>query len=262
MPYFDTKDASIYYEIHGKGKPLVFINGLSSNHRSWDGVIKDLQKEHKILIFDNRGAGKTKFKDSFFTLETMAKDTIDLIKYVGLEKPHILGHSMGGAIAQIIATNFFDKVDKIVLSSTSSKFNFAFLLFASFFLSIYSVENVSSEDKIKSFLAWGFSGKFLEKNLKYIMKKCLNNPYPVTQIGLKRQLEALKLFDVRKSISKIKSEVLLIRGEKDIIVLLDEMEFILNNISNIEFFNIDAGHDHYIEKPEIFIKKILEFLNK
>lgn len=264
MPYIKVNDISLYYELYGKGKPIVLINGLSANHTAWDLSIKNLQKENQILIFDNRGAGKTKFNDSPFSLETLASDTIALIENLGLEKPHILGHSMGGAIAQLIGIKYKEKIDRIVLSSTSSKFNFAFLLFAEFFLSLYS-SNLSSENKIKSLLSWGFSGNFLEKekNFQYVMEKYLNNPYPATEIGFKRQLEALKIFDARELISQIQSPVLLLRGEKDIIVLSDEMQFLIKHIYDISFYSIkDAGHDHYIEKPEIFTKVILKFFNE
>jgi pimeloyl-ACP methyl ester carboxylesterase len=264
MPHAEINDTSLYYELSGKGKPIVLINGLSANHTAWDLSIKNLQKEYQVLTFDNRGAGKTKFNGSPFTLETLASDTIALIENLGLKKPHILGHSMGGAIAQIIGIKYKEKIDRIVLSSTSSKFNSAFLLFAEFFLSLYS-SDLSSENKIKSFLPWGFSGNFLEKekNFQFVMKRSLNNPYPATEIGFKRQLEALKIFDVRKSVSQIQSPVLLLRGEKDIIVLSDEMQFLKDNISDISFYNIkNAGHDHYIEKPEIFTKLVSEFFNE
>ena len=56
-----------------------------------------------FLIFDNRGVGQTKDAGFSFNLETMAEDTLALIQKLGLKRPHILGQSMGGAIAQILA---------------------------------------------------------------------------------------------------------------------------------------------------------------
>lgn len=62
-------------------------------------MLNKLKSYFEVLVFDNRGIGQTKDAGDFFTLETMADDTMKLIKKLGLERPHILGQSMGGAIA-------------------------------------------------------------------------------------------------------------------------------------------------------------------
>ena len=81
MPKVKVNDINIYYEIHGKGFPFFLIRGLSSDVYRWPpDFISELSKNYKIILFDNRGAGRTDKPDIEYSMEMMAADTTGLMK--------------------------------------------------------------------------------------------------------------------------------------------------------------------------------------
>jgi pimeloyl-ACP methyl ester carboxylesterase len=59
MPYADINGIKIYYETHGKGFPLVLIQGFTRNLHNWNGLINILKNDFQLVLFDNRGSGRT-----------------------------------------------------------------------------------------------------------------------------------------------------------------------------------------------------------
>ncbi len=82
-------------------------------------MIDEVSKSFKTIIFDNRGAGRTDKPDIEYSIKMMADDTVGLMDALNFKRAHILGLSMGGMIAQEIAFNYPEKVEKLVLCSTS-----------------------------------------------------------------------------------------------------------------------------------------------
>ena len=99
MPYTKVNGVNLYYEIHGKGTPLILVAGMVSDSQSWLPVIKELSMHYRVIIFDNRGVGRTKPQDAAMTIQQITDDCIALIKHLGLPVVHLLGHSMGGFVA-------------------------------------------------------------------------------------------------------------------------------------------------------------------
>ncbi|NQU18832.1 alpha/beta fold hydrolase, partial [bacterium] len=120
MPTVETNNINCYYEIHGQGRPLVLIAGLGSDSQSWQSVLVELAKHFKVVVFDNRGIGRTKYPQENFDIGTMAQDTVGLIDTLGIERADILGHSMGGYIAQEVAIKHPQRVNKLILASVSA----------------------------------------------------------------------------------------------------------------------------------------------
>ncbi|MDD4955813.1 MAG: alpha/beta hydrolase, partial [Candidatus Omnitrophica bacterium] len=119
MPKAKLNNISLYYEIYGKGYPLLLIGGLGSDCSSWLGIVKGLSLHFKTIVFDNRGCGRSGIGNDKITVAKMAKDAIELLDFLKIEKAHILGHSMGGYIAQELAINYSNRVNKLILESTA-----------------------------------------------------------------------------------------------------------------------------------------------
>jgi len=121
MPKVKVDDIQIYYEVKGEGFPLVMITGLGGNLEGWDPrLVEGLSKDFKLVMFDNRGAGRTGISNREYTIRLFADDTAGLMNTLGISKAHILGISMGGMIAQELVLNYPEKVSKLVLCSTYS----------------------------------------------------------------------------------------------------------------------------------------------
>jgi len=119
MPYARVNGINIYYEVCGEGYPVVLISGLGSQGQSWDTQVPIYSKGYKVIVFDNRGAGKSDKPPSPYSTEGMADDTVALMDALSIERAHIVGKSMGGMIAQWLAIKYPERVSKLVMGCSS-----------------------------------------------------------------------------------------------------------------------------------------------
>ena len=119
MPKIAINNFKLNYEIYGDGPPLLMILGIGANISWWGNYfINGLAKHFKVIIFDNRGTGKSEDPKQDYFIKTLADDAIGLLNALNIERTYIFGHSMGGYITQELALNY-NRVNKIILCSTS-----------------------------------------------------------------------------------------------------------------------------------------------
>src|SRR5438094_194527 len=104
MPYVRSNGANIYFETRGStGPPLILIRGFASTSRSWNGVDHNLAKDHRTVVLDNRGVGRSSTPSGTYSTARMADDVAAVMSAAGIESAHVLGTSLGGMIAQELA---------------------------------------------------------------------------------------------------------------------------------------------------------------
>ena len=124
MPYARTSDQlRVHYEVFGRpGAPAVLlIQGLGADKHGWDLQRLVLAASYRVIALDNRGAGRSDKPFGHYSLEQMADDAIAVLDAVGVEQAHIVGASMGGAIAQIIAVHYQHRVRSLTLVCTACR---------------------------------------------------------------------------------------------------------------------------------------------
>ncbi|MCK5654501.1 MAG: alpha/beta fold hydrolase, partial [Dehalococcoidia bacterium] len=121
MPKAKVNEVNIDYAVHGQGEPLVLIQGLGGPRSGWIFQTRAFGKYYRVITFDNRGVGKSDKPGGSYTVRTMADDTIALLDYLGVDKAHVLGISLGGMIAQEIAINYPERVRKLILACTAAE---------------------------------------------------------------------------------------------------------------------------------------------
>lgn len=119
MPKVKSNGIQIYYEIHGHGKPLVLISGIGYPLWQWHKMVPYLAKHFQVVTFDNRGVGQSDKPAGPYTAQLLAADTAGLLDTLDIESAAIMGHSMGGFIAQAMALDFPEKVSELILCSTN-----------------------------------------------------------------------------------------------------------------------------------------------
>ncbi|HTW99171.1 MAG TPA: alpha/beta hydrolase [Acidimicrobiales bacterium] len=114
---------SLYYEWHGPdaGVPVVFIRGTGADSSRWMPQVRDYSQHYRCLIFDNRGCGKSGTTAGQYTVASMAEDTLALLGSLGVDRAHIVGLSLGGAIAQHLAVERPELVATLQLHGTWGK---------------------------------------------------------------------------------------------------------------------------------------------
>ncbi|SMC96780.1 Pimeloyl-ACP methyl ester carboxylesterase [Desulfocicer vacuolatum DSM 3385] len=108
------------YRIVGKGSPILMIIGYACTMDAWDSqMISELSKKHRVIMFDNRGAGYSTINKSKLTISQMMLDAVQLLDVLTIEKTDVMGWSMGSIIAQEMLLAYPDRVGKAILYSTS-----------------------------------------------------------------------------------------------------------------------------------------------
>ncbi len=119
MPTVRANGIEIRYEVAGAGRPLVLIAGLGYGMWLWHKMIPGLAEHFQVVTFDNRGAGQSDKPAGPYNVGMLAADTAGLIEALGLQDAAVLGHSMGGFVAQELALSRPDLVGALILSATS-----------------------------------------------------------------------------------------------------------------------------------------------
>jgi pimeloyl-ACP methyl ester carboxylesterase len=113
-------DIDIAYKMFGKGEPILLISGVGNDMNSWDpSTLKSLSSNHTVIIFDNRGVANTTTGSKAFSIQQFANDTAGLLDVLKIQKADVLGHSMGGMVAQQLAVTHPEKVNRLILVSTT-----------------------------------------------------------------------------------------------------------------------------------------------
>ena len=115
MPSIQRGDVTTYYEESGQGEPLVLICGLSADLQYWRFQVPALSKHYRVICFDNRGAGRSSAPDHAHSLPELVDDVVALLEHLEIDSAHVLGHSMGGQIAQLLAVSHPKRVKRLVL---------------------------------------------------------------------------------------------------------------------------------------------------
>src|SRR3954471_706232 len=121
MPFAPVGKYRIYFVEEGDGFPLVLIHGLAGDHTAWRLQIEAFRGRHRVVAFDNRGAGQSTEVDEPVTTAELAQDTLGLMDALGISRAHIVGRSMGGSIAQHIALRAPERVQSLVLCASFAK---------------------------------------------------------------------------------------------------------------------------------------------
>lgn len=261
MPTIHVNGIDIYYEQHGHGQPIVLIAGYTGDHTFWQAMKEALAKQFMVLVFDNRGIGQTRDSGAAFSLESMAADTVALINALGLERPHILGQSMGGAIAQIIARDYAAQTGQFVVLNSAAKLNVRTLKTLE---NLYKLreEQIPFDLFIDTALPWFFSSSFLAvpQHITAFKDALLKNPFPQSISDQKRQFNALVSFDSRSWLADIKAKTLVIAAEEDIIALPEESRELAENLATARFTMIPGAHSSPVEQAARVNELVLQFL--
>lgn len=121
MPQIQLQRSHLSYQISGQGPDVLLIQGVGVIGQGWRPQIEALQDRYRLAAFDNRGIGDSPLGDGPLTIEAMAGDALALMDALGLQRAHVVGHSMGGVIAQQLALRAPQRVRSLALLCTFAR---------------------------------------------------------------------------------------------------------------------------------------------
>lgn len=252
---------NLYYEEEGGGPTLVLISGYTTDLSAWESIRHKLAKYFRLILIDNRGAGRSDTPDILYSIEMMAEDIKALMVFLRLPSSYILAHSMGTAIAQALAIKHPNFIKKMVLANPVIHFppspSYAF----SFFLKMRQ-QGASLRTMTEGVMPWLFSNAFLKDTdqITKILNIVETYAFPQSLIGQKRQLEALMHFNSEDWFKKIDVSILAIEGEEDLLCpgVAKRMYHEIPNASYLVFPG--QAHMEHFEKPDKFADAVINFL--
>jgi pimeloyl-ACP methyl ester carboxylesterase len=113
--YAEVNGINLYYETHGSGRPLVLLHGGLGSGEMFGPVLPLLAERHQVVVADLQGHGRTADIDRPIDMRFMADDIAALIDHLELDKPDVVGYSLGGGVALQLAVKYPDKLRRLVL---------------------------------------------------------------------------------------------------------------------------------------------------
>jgi pimeloyl-ACP methyl ester carboxylesterase len=265
MPYVKVGDINMYYEIHGEGEPLVLVCGFGGDITRWARILPTMSRDYRVIIYDNRGAGKTDKPDTPYTMDMMADDLAGLLDAIGIDSAHILGISMGGMIAQNFALRHPGKVKALILGCTSCSDpgedpdNAGKDI-----VDPVRLETMTVEERARSSLPFIYSQEFIDNNPDIIEEEIamsVNNPVDV--VGYNRQADAITTNDTYNRLPQLKMPVLVIAGDEDRLLPVKHSRIIASRVPGAQLTLLKGkGHGFFSEALDESKRIIDDFIKR
>jgi len=260
MPRMSIGDCSLYVERHGDGFPVLLISGLGGHAAYWQAQVPAFSREFGLVLHDHRGVGQSDHDKISYTVDKMAADVVALMDTLEIPKAHIVGHSTGGAIAQILAIDHPKRVAALVIAASWPKpdayFRREFMLRKEILAGLGSTAYVQQASLMLYPPAW--VAEHNEALRGYEAQMIAS--FPPTEIMLSR-IDALMAFDRTKDLGRIKAPTLIVGAADDLVVPAYHSEALARAIPDAELKMFAAGGHAFTQvKPRDFNQAVLPFL--
>lgn len=262
MPYVRCNDINTYYEIHGSGIPLLFLNGLSSDIAQKMAFIEAARKYFKIIVPDIRGAGLTDKPHCAYSIAQFANDARTLLKKLNFEKINVMGFSMGGIVAINFAYDYPEAAGKLILVSTKPAWTRPFDFSGEANRIFHSTD--ISENLLTDLFNLIYGPDYRKRvSAKSYVKKRMEDPNPQPVHGYLNQLHACEKFDMLEKVKTIRKPTLIITGKEDKLVSPNNSYWMRDNTADSKLIEYDGvGHMPVDECPEKLALDAAKFLKQ
>ncbi len=252
----------LFSRTYGENGPvLVILHGLFGQSDNWAGIARKLSDTYRIYTLDLRNHGESDHSDEF-SYDLMAEDVIETLEAAFLEDVHLLGHSMGGKVAMVVAQRKPELLSSLLVADIAPKYYKPHHQEILAGLNALNPAEIASrneaEEVLKKQIPDFGTRQFLLKNLG----RKEDNSFE-WKFNLKTITE--KIAGIGKATDSVESDVptLFYKGEKSNYIKEEDYENIISLFPNAEFKTMDgAGHWLHAENPSEMVKTIREWISK
>jgi esterase len=251
----------LHYSETGNGKSLIILHGLFGSSKNWQSLARVFSRHFKVFTLDLRNHGQS-FHHDEMSYSVMAEDVYRLMVHLGIESCSVIGHSMGGKTAMLLALEHPQLVSRLVvvdIAPVAYAHVYHHLIDPIMALKLDHIESRSAVDKsLQGAIPDAGLRNFLLQNLE---RKAGQWRWKVNWLAIERQLNHLTEFINLPVAWKVSTPTQFIRGEHSDYIGIDEESEIADHFDNATIKTIkDAGHWLHVEQPERFSRLALDFL--
>ena len=264
MATAEVNGQRLYYEVHGEGEPLLCVHGLACDTMAWIPQIEAFSSAYRTVIFDNRDVGQSsEAEGEEYEIADMARDALALADHLEIDTFHLVGISMGGAIAQEIAVQAPERVRTLTLAVTFP----AGSTYACRLAKVWArrLETISYEQHVDELMLLNHSEPFFENQemVDFVRTAMLNNPHAQSPAAFGRQIAACGRHDTRERLGTLTMPVHVIGGEYDILVPVWKSRELAELIPGAKLTVLPASpHGLSLERAEEFNAAVLGFIRE
>jgi 3-oxoadipate enol-lactonase len=257
MPSIQVNGIEVNYQTFGQGPPLLFIHGLGSSGRDWEYQFTPFSDDFQVIIFDVRGHGKSSKPAGPYSVPLFAKDCAAMLKVLDVEKPHVVGVSMGAMIGLQLAVDYPEMVKSLVVVNTGPDLvvrstRDLFLLWQRLL-----IVRLLGVRKLGEVLSKRLFPNTEQADLRqiFVERWAENDPRAYWDT-----LKGLVGWSVVDDLDSIQCPTLVVAADQDY-TPLDKKHIFLERIPNVQLAVIEESHHAApVEKPEEFNLLLHEFL--
>jgi 3-oxoadipate enol-lactonase len=250
MPILNTGRFDINYVDEGEGFPLILIHGLAGDHTAWLPQIEAWKEKYRVVAFDNPGSGDSSLVGEPVSTTDLADATLGLMEKLGIEKAHVVGRSMGGAIAQHMALKAPERLQSMALAASFARLDP---------VGAQVIKNLQQLLKWrKSWAEWAphavylfVAPKFFNENEELMTKiTALVSGEDRDMVSYDHLATACIEHEALGQLSNIKTPTLVMGGQYDPICSMTAQNWMMDKLPNatLEIFK-DSSHFFLIEEP-------------
>ena len=268
MPYFATSDnCKIYYEEHGKGKPVVLIHGWSCNHHYFKKQIPVFAEKYKVVTLDLRGHCDSERPEHGLTMPRFAQDVHELIDYLELKDVTLLGWSMGAEIIfEYVKQYGCDNLAKIVSVDMSAKImaeadeGWPHAVFGKYDRAdtLAQLDAIATEWKgvAEGFVPVMFSDGPCQEEIPWVLSETMKNtPHVMSAMWV-----AIMINDYRKVVETISVPTLITYGTRTSLYSPESSKWLEDHIKEGKAVGFNGGHIHFLQDADNFNSTVMDFI--
>ena len=261
MPTLIANEIELHYERRGEGEPLLLVQGMTGHSLHWgEGLLRALERDFELVLYDHRGVGRSAPYDSPFTIADLAADAAALLDALDVDRAHVLGISMGGMVAQELALSVPERVSTLTLGATYCGGPGATFtddrVVNELALAILSGD---ADRKVRTGWEFNVSPDFAsaEGNFERFCEVAV--AYPVALPMVMAQVQAIVAHDTSARLAQIAAPTLVVHGTADQMLVAANGELVAGLIPGARLELLyGAGHLFFWEQPERVAELVTE----
>jgi pimeloyl-ACP methyl ester carboxylesterase len=273
MPEIAITGAKLHYEVSGSGEPILLIPGLGMDHTYYRLGAPLLARQMRVIAVDPRGIGGSTKSSPPYSVEAWADDFAVMIEKLGFGSMHVLGSSLGGAMALALAQRQASKLKSLIVVGGFSELDRATEL--NFRLRLRLIEKLGMSEEVADYMGlWTLTRKFINTDAGYAVMRANQaniraNPAPMYRAFVEALLQWGRCQPSQEHepkfttlLDSIKLPTLVVTSDNDHLIPKELSDLIAARIAGARLVVMPgAGHIPFMEQPQEVVRRVLEFID-